>query len=86
MDSTYLPNKILGTTIIIMTHEVRIHTLISSNQNKKLSVYKCEFESCTRTFSVSISITGMKVVIKRFMAANVDTQTVLGLYIKSYVA
>jgi hypothetical protein len=65
MDNIYLPNsKILGTTIIILTHEIRIHTLISSNQNTELSVYKCEFESCIRTLSVSISITGIEVVIK----------------------
>jgi len=86
MDNTYLSNsKILGTTIIILTHEIRIHTLISSNQNTELSVYKCKFESCISTFFVSISITGIEVVIKRFIAANVDAQTVLGFNIKSYV-
>lgn len=40
MDNTYLTrNKILGTTIIILTHVVRIHAFISSNQIKELSVY-----------------------------------------------
>lgn len=39
MDNTYFPsNKILGTTIIILTHVVRIHAFISSNQIKELSV------------------------------------------------
>ena len=86
MDNTYLSNsKILGTTILILTHEIRIHILISSNQNTELSVYKCEFESCISTFSVPISITGIEVVIKRFIAANVDAQAVLGFNIKSYV-
>jgi hypothetical protein len=63
----------------------RIMKLVSVSTYSIILVYKCEFESCISTFSVPISITGIEVVIKRFIAANVDAQAVLGFNIKSYV-